>query len=62
MRKTATKTRLAKVAPIFIDRTWLACNNASNTNKTTSLSLICELCNVDLDIKSMQYPPIFTNS
>lgn len=43
MRKTATKTRLAKVAAIFIDRTRLTCNNVSNTNKTASLSLICEL-------------------
>ena len=40
--KTATKTWLAKVAAIFIHRIKLTCNNACNTDKTASLSVICD--------------------
>ena len=40
--KTTTKTWLAKVVAIFIHRTKLTYNNASNTDKTASFSVICD--------------------
>ena len=40
--KPATKTWLAKVAAIFIYRTRLTCNNARNTYKIASFSVICD--------------------
>ena len=40
--KATTKTWLAKVAAIFIHRTRLTYNNACNTDKTASFSVICD--------------------
>ena len=40
--KTTTKTWLAKVAAIYIHRTRQTYNNACNTDKTTSFSVICD--------------------
>ena len=41
--KIATKTWPAKVVAIFSHRTRLTCNNACNTDKTTSFSVIGDL-------------------
>ena len=44
-RKTTTKTWLAMFASMCTHRTRLACNNACNTYKTTSLSVIWDFVN-----------------
>ena len=40
--KTATKTWLAKVAVVFIHRTRITSNNACNTDRTASFSVLCD--------------------
>ena len=44
--KTTTKTLLAKVAAIFILRTKLTYNNACNTDKTVSFSVIYDFASL----------------
>ena len=40
--KRTTKTWLAKVAAILIHRTRLTYNNACNTDRTASFSVVCD--------------------
>ena len=43
LNETTTKTRLAKVAAIFIHKTSLIYNGASNIDKATSFCVNCDL-------------------
>ena len=44
--KTTTTTWLAKVTAIFIHRTRVTYNNACNTDKTASFSVICDFASL----------------